>query len=146
MKTRCNDVDSDVSQAEAQTLSANIETVANEVFTHLNDSKQQVTGEIPQIDPQYYLRRVAAKLMPKAHRTEQRIVHAALQKLPSLQREALLLHLGGLTYPQIADKQRRSPQIVLKDLANAYAHLRFQLERLSRSAAQALPPQAARSV
>lgn len=47
----------------------------------------------------------------------------ALNELPARQREALLLHLGGFSYSEIAARQGRSPGGALRDLVSAYVRL-----------------------
>lgn len=55
-------------------------------------------------------------------------LQSAVNKLPTRQREVLLLHVNdGLTYKQIADRLGITDRIVLRDLARAYGALRMQL-------------------
>jgi RNA polymerase sigma factor (sigma-70 family) len=57
-----------------------------------------------------------------------RVVRAAVQQLPSRQREILLLHVhDDLTYKQIARHRGLTYRIVLRDLTRAYSSLRMQL-------------------
>lgn len=57
-----------------------------------------------------------------------RLVQAAVQRLPPRQREILLLHIqDGLTYKQIAQHKGLTYRIVLRDLTRAYSFLRLQL-------------------
>lgn len=56
-------------------------------------------------------------------------VQAAVDKLPSRQRQILLLRVNeGLTYKQIAERLQLSPRIVLRDLSRAYSQLRMRLD------------------
>jgi RNA polymerase sigma factor (sigma-70 family) len=75
-----------------------------------------------QIDP--------CKQPENATRSEDRdrMVQAAVQSLPSRQREVLLLHVDGLTYKQIAHTKSLTYRIVLRDLTKAYSSLRLQLK------------------
>ncbi|HKS55771.1 MAG TPA: sigma factor-like helix-turn-helix DNA-binding protein [Steroidobacteraceae bacterium] len=54
-------------------------------------------------------------------------IRAAVLALRQQERQLLLLHVGGLTYRQIATRQALPPQAVLRELARAYCHLRWQL-------------------
>jgi DNA-directed RNA polymerase specialized sigma24 family protein len=54
-------------------------------------------------------------------------IRAAVLALPQHQRQLLLLHLDGLTYRQIAARHALPPQAVLRELAQAYCHLRWRL-------------------
>lgn len=55
-------------------------------------------------------------------------VRRAVDRLPPRQRAVLLLHINDeLTYKQIAVKLKLSPRIVRRDIANAYAQLRYDL-------------------
>jgi RNA polymerase sigma factor (sigma-70 family) len=57
-----------------------------------------------------------------------RLVRAAVQQLPSRQREILLLHVhDDLTYKQIARHSGLTYRIVLRELTRAYSSLRMQL-------------------
>ncbi len=57
-------------------------------------------------------------------------VQAAVDKLPSRQRDVLLLRVNeGLTYKQIAERLELSPRVVLRDLSRAYSQLRMRLDR-----------------
>jgi DNA-directed RNA polymerase specialized sigma24 family protein len=54
-------------------------------------------------------------------------VRAAVLALHAHQRHLLLLHVDGLTYRQIAARHALRPEIVLRELARAYVHLRQNL-------------------
>jgi RNA polymerase sigma-70 factor (ECF subfamily) len=55
-------------------------------------------------------------------------VRRAVSRLPSRQREVLLLHIReDLTYKQIAVKLNLTPRVVRRDIARAYADLRGEL-------------------
>ena len=54
-------------------------------------------------------------------------IRAAVLALRQHQRQLLLLHLGGLSYRQIAARQALPPAAVLRELAKAYCHLRWAL-------------------
>jgi RNA polymerase sigma-70 factor (ECF subfamily) len=56
------------------------------------------------------------------------LVQAAVRRLPTRQREILLLHVReGLTYKQIAQQKGLTYRIVLRDLTRAYVTLKTQL-------------------
>jgi DNA-directed RNA polymerase specialized sigma24 family protein len=103
-----------LAEERTSTLSSNIDTLANEIFARLNDENCNDAVE----DPQLYLTRVTSTLV-RPSGAEQEVIHAALQGLPSSQREAMLLHLGGLTCAQIAHRHGKTHQAVLKDLTSA---------------------------
>ena len=54
-------------------------------------------------------------------------IRAAVLALRQHQRQLLVLHLAGLTYRQIAARLALPPEAVLRDLARAYAQLRWTL-------------------
>jgi len=54
-------------------------------------------------------------------------VRAAVLALRQHQRQLLLLHADGLTYRQIAARHALAPELVLRELARAYCHLRWSL-------------------
>jgi DNA-directed RNA polymerase specialized sigma24 family protein len=54
-------------------------------------------------------------------------IRAAVLALRQHQRQLLLLHIGGLSYRQIAARQALPPAAVLRELAQAYCHLRWAL-------------------
>lgn len=54
-------------------------------------------------------------------------IRAAVLALRLHQRQLLVLHVGGLTYRQIAARHALQPQAVLRELARAYSHLRWAL-------------------
>jgi DNA-directed RNA polymerase specialized sigma24 family protein len=54
-------------------------------------------------------------------------IRAAVLALRLHQRQLLVLHVGGLTYRQIAARHALPPQAVLRELARAYSHLRWAL-------------------
>jgi DNA-directed RNA polymerase specialized sigma24 family protein len=54
-------------------------------------------------------------------------IRAAVLALRQHQRQLLLLHLGGLSYRQIAVRHSLPPAAVLRELAKAYCHLRWVL-------------------
>jgi RNA polymerase sigma-70 factor (ECF subfamily) len=55
-------------------------------------------------------------------------VRMAVGRLPQRQREVLLLHVNdGLTCQQIADRLELTRRIVRRDIAHAYAQLRWEL-------------------
>lgn len=77
-------------------------------------------------DPESSLAERAAMLLPRLALSRE-VVSSALDELPLDQREALLLHVGGLTWPEIANRLGRSQGAVLRDIANAYARVRLRL-------------------
>ena len=54
-------------------------------------------------------------------------IRAAVLALRQQQRQLLLLHVEGLTYRQIAARESLPAQTVLRELAQAYCHLRWTL-------------------
>lgn len=54
-------------------------------------------------------------------------IRAAVLALRQQQRQLLLLHVEGLTYRQIAARHDLPPRTVLRELARAYADLRWRL-------------------
>lgn len=54
-------------------------------------------------------------------------IRAAVLALRLHQRQLLLLHIGGLSYRQIAARHALPPAAVLRELAKAYCHLRWVL-------------------
>jgi DNA-directed RNA polymerase specialized sigma24 family protein len=54
-------------------------------------------------------------------------IRAAVLALRQQQRQLLLLHVEGLTYRQIAARQALPAETVLRELAQAYCHLRWTL-------------------
>jgi hypothetical protein len=54
-------------------------------------------------------------------------VRAAVLALRRHQRHLLLLHVDGLTYRQIAARHALAPELVLRELAQAYCDLRWTL-------------------
>lgn len=54
-------------------------------------------------------------------------IRAAVLALRLHQRQLLVLHVGGLTYRQIAARHALQPQAVLRELVRAYSHLRWAL-------------------
>jgi DNA-directed RNA polymerase specialized sigma24 family protein len=54
-------------------------------------------------------------------------IRAAVLALRLHQRQLLLLHVGGLSYRQIAARHSLPPQAVLRELARAYCQLRWTL-------------------
>ena len=54
-------------------------------------------------------------------------IRAAVLALHQLQRQLLLLHVEGLTYRQIAARHALPAEAVLRELAQAYSHLRWTL-------------------
>jgi DNA-directed RNA polymerase specialized sigma24 family protein len=54
-------------------------------------------------------------------------VRAAVLALRQHQRQLVLLHVDGLTYRQIAARHALPPQLVLRELAQAYCRLRWIL-------------------
>jgi DNA-directed RNA polymerase specialized sigma24 family protein len=59
-------------------------------------------------------------------------IRAAVLALRQCQRELLLLHVDGLTYRKIARQRGLPDGVVLRELADAYCTLRWQLYRQSR--------------
>ena len=55
-------------------------------------------------------------------------IRAAVLALPQRQRELLLLHVEGSTYRQIAIRSGLPEAIVLRELVDAYCHLRQSYE------------------
>jgi len=64
-----------------------------------------------------------------ARRRAQEYLRLVVDRLPTRQREILLLHVNdGLTYKQIAEYRGMTYEIVLRDLALAYSAIRMQLK------------------
>jgi DNA-directed RNA polymerase specialized sigma24 family protein len=87
---------------------------------------------VPVISPEidklaYELTRAACNLLQTSG-AERGIIQSTLDELPQHQREAIIMHLEGLTYEQIAQRQGKPAHVLLKELANAYAQIRLQLE------------------
>lgn len=65
-------------------------------------------------------------------------VRSAVARLPSRQREVLLLHIkDDLTYKQIAKHLKLTPRVVRRDIARAYAQLRGELHAIDLDASEA---------
>jgi DNA-directed RNA polymerase specialized sigma24 family protein len=104
-------------------ISPEIDKLAYELFDRLRKEDCTVSVE----DRRRFLTRAARNLLQTSG-AERGIIQSTLDELPQHQREAILLHLEGLTYEQIAQRQGKDPQVTLKELANAYAKIRLQLE------------------
>src|SRR5689334_18493417 len=104
------------SVAHTPIISPEIDKLAYELFDRLR--KEDCTVSIE--DRRRFLTRAARNLL-QISGTERGIIQSTLDALPQHQREAIILHLEGLTYEQIARRQRHAPDTVLKYLANAYA-------------------------
>jgi DNA-directed RNA polymerase specialized sigma24 family protein len=104
-------------------ISPEIDKLAYELFDRLR--KEDCTVSIE--DRRRFLTRAARNLLQTSG-TERGIIQSTLDELPQHQREAIIMHLEGLTYEQIAQRQGKPPQVMLKELANAYAKIRLQLE------------------
>ena len=93
-------------------------SVANE-WSGCASSGQEVWGEADDDE--------VLKLAKNALVSDQ--VRAAVGKLPSRQREMLLLHVNDdLSYRQVAAKLKIAPHVARRDIANAYASLRCELQ------------------
>jgi DNA-binding CsgD family transcriptional regulator len=126
-----------VAMEQAPTPTSDIDALANEIFAQLNNPDGNNAAE----DLRLYLIRAASALV-RPSGTAQAVVNATLQSLPSSQREALLLHLGGLTCAQIAQRQGRAHRAALQDLTSAYMRLRFSLDpQTTPNETQLDPPQ-----
>jgi DNA-directed RNA polymerase specialized sigma24 family protein len=104
-------------------ISPEIDKLAYELFDRLRKEDCAVSVE----DRRRFLTRAARNLLQTSG-AERGIIQSTLDELPQHQREAILLHLEGLTYEQIAERQGKSAQVTLKELASAYAKIRLQLE------------------
>lgn len=111
MKTRGNGAGSNPS----------VETLARQIFNRLNGDARNGAEDL-----QGSLTLAANMLARPTIETETR-ARAALLQLNASQREALLLHLRGDSHVQIAERQGRSAEEVLKELARAYVRLRFAM-------------------
>lgn len=134
--------------------SADLDAVAQEVFDRLTRYSDQTLAEYPQS----YLFHIAANVVDEWHEragnsrpaedawlkllqresdqaasyAEHTLVNEqlkdAVSKLPSRQRDVLMLHINeDLTYKQIASRLKLTPRIVRRDIARAYAQLRCEL-------------------
>jgi DNA-directed RNA polymerase specialized sigma24 family protein len=104
-------------------ISPEIDKLAYELFDRLR--KEDCTVSIE--DRRRFLTRAARNLLQTSG-AERGIIQSTLDELPQHQREAIIMHLEGLTYEQIAQRQGKPAQVLLKELANAYAQIRLQLE------------------
>lgn len=135
--------------------SADLDAVAQEVFDRLTRYSDQTLAEYPQsylfhiaanVVDEWHERagnsRPAEdawlKLLQResderaASHVEHTLVNEqlkdAVSKLPSRQRDVLMLHINeDLTYKQIASRLKLTPRIVRRDIARAYAQLRCEL-------------------
>lgn len=117
MKTRGNG--SDMERTRAATPS--VDTLARQIFNRLNGNDGNGSADL-----QGSLTLAANMLARPAAETETR-ARAALLQLSADQREALLLHLSGDTHIQIAQRQGKAAEAVLKELARAYVRLRYAM-------------------
>jgi DNA-directed RNA polymerase specialized sigma24 family protein len=129
MKTRDGSAFARTRLAEEQTLTvcSSIDALADEIFARLKDDNGNNAVDE---DLQDYLFQAASTLVRPTDGAEA-LVRSTLQELPPNQRDVLLMHLGGLTYVQIAQRQAMTHQAVLKDLTSAYVRLRFALNPMN---------------
>jgi DNA-directed RNA polymerase specialized sigma24 family protein len=120
MKTRGNGADSQMHRTPAATSS--IEALARQIFNRLQGDNRD--GSVEDLQGSLTL---AANMLARPAAETENAARAALLQLSATQREALLLHLNGDTHVQIAARQGRPAEDVLKDLARAYVRLRFAL-------------------
>jgi DNA-directed RNA polymerase specialized sigma24 family protein len=126
----------------ASSRSADVEEIAQEVYLRVLQCSDDVLVDAPQD----HLFRIATNITNEwqeqdgappldddgSHFIEGALVneHArlAVNKLPSQQREALLMHVNEkLTYRQIAIRMKLPPRVVRRDIARAYSILRDEL-------------------
>ena len=119
MKTRGNGANSE------------IEALARQIFNRLQGNDRG--GSVDDLRGGLTL---AANMLARPAAETESAARAALLQLSATQREALLLHLNGDTHVQIAARQGRPAEDVLKDLARAYVRLRFAMNPTERSESQ----------
>jgi hypothetical protein len=104
------------------TRAANLDALANEMFARLGTAG----GDDALKDFQLSLARATEQLARPANVVDG-AVQDILRALPPSQLEALILHLNGMPHAQIAQRQGKTDQALLKDLASTYARMRFSL-------------------
>jgi DNA-directed RNA polymerase specialized sigma24 family protein len=63
--------------------------------------------------------------IPAPSASARNAIQAAVLALQQRQRELLLLHVGGLTYRQIASRSGLPENVILRELVSAYCALRW---------------------
>jgi DNA-directed RNA polymerase specialized sigma24 family protein len=99
-----------------------VETLARQIHSRLNGDDRN--GSIDELTGSLTL---AANMLARPTAETETKARDALLQLSASQRDALLLHLSGETHVQIAERQGRSAEVVLKELARAYVQLRFAM-------------------
>ena len=124
MKTRGNGASPDT---------PSVEMLARQIHSRLNGDDR--SGSVDELTGSLTL---AANMLARPTTETETKARAALLQLSTSQRDALLLHLSGETHVQIAERQGRLAEEVLKELARAYVQLRFAMTPSGCSDSQSL--------